>query len=249
MNQSENLTALGSSPADATIAASLSRQALQQYMSQVYMDQARIESESNQDLRRNARASSERPYIPFNSELTLDQLMSYPTATMYGSRALQVSHANSDYDIAFSSESSSIVSRLMAAGIRNTNPTDYFKLGPEGGYCAFFHKVPLGFDRDNPYRKIYADILVVHTDEDLDCISSAINDLRAIPSYLLENRDTRIDLYQKALVHRGWKRLETPSQVFRRGPAGQPGSIHSPFLLQEASEPTPWDRDTWESIH
>lgn len=240
MNQSEIMTALGTVAADATTAASLRIQAVQQYMSQVYIDQARMESEFNQDLRRNTRASSEKPYITSNLELTLDQLMSYPTATMYGSRALQVNHANSDYDIAFSNESSNIVRRLMAAGVKSTAPTNYFKVGPEGGYCAFFHKVPLGIDRVNPYRKIYADILVVHTDEDLDCISSSINDLRSIPSYLLENKGARIDLYQKALVHRGWRSLRTPSQVFRR-PAEQPGFRHSPFLQQEASEPLFWD--------
>lgn len=245
MNPSETMTALGTVAVDATTAASLRIQAVQQYMSQIYIDQARIEREFNQDLRRNTRSSSKKPRIIRNPELTLDQLMSYPTATMYGSRALQVNHVDSDYDIAFSSESSNIVSRLMAAGVMSTDPTNYFKVGPEGGYCAFFHKVPLMIDRvnrANPYpEKIYADILVVHTDEDLDCISSSINDLRSIPSYLLENRDTRIYLYQKALEHRGWKRsLGTPSQVFTR-PAGQPGSIRSPFLSQEATEPLPWD--------
>lgn len=241
MNQSESMTALGTESPVVTSAASLRTQALQQYVAQVYMDQGRIESEFNQDSRRNTRASSEKPYTVINQELSLDQLMSYPTATMYGSRALQVNHANSDYDIAFSSESSNIVSRLMAAEVKSTDPTNYFKVGPEGGYCAFFHKVPLVIDRVSPYKKIYADILVVHTDEDLDCISSSINDLRSIPSYLLEDKGTRIDLYQKALVHRGWKRLKPPSQVFRMDPAGQPGSIHSPFLLQEVSEPLPWE--------
>lgn len=169
-------------------------------------------------------------------QLSIDQLMSYPTATMYGSRALNVNHANSDYDIAFSSESSSIVSRLMAAGLTGTNPTNYFKVGPESGYCAFFPKVPLMNDNNNPFGEIHADILVLHTDEDLDCISSAIIDMKSIPSYLLEDKRTRTDLYQKALEHRGWKRLKTLSQVFARS-TEQPGPILSPFLLQEASEP------------
>lgn len=241
MNQSEIMTDLGVIAADTTRAVFLRSQAFQQYVAQGYRGQDRIEAEFNQDLGRNTRASSEKPYIPINSELTLNQLMSYPTATMYGSRALQVNHANSDYDIAFSSESCNIVSRLMAAGVKSSDPTNYFKVGPEGGYYAFFHKVPLAIDRDNPYgKRMYADILVVHTDEDLDCISSSINDLRSIPSYLLENKGTRIDLYQKALVHRGWKRLKTPSQVFMR-PAEQLGPILSPFLLQEASEPNPWE--------
>ena len=241
MNQSEIMTALSAVAADVTTVASLRLQALNQHMSQVHINQGRIESEFNQDLRRATQASREKPYISISPKLSLDQLMSYPTATMYGSRALQVNHANSDYDIAFSSESSSIVSRLMAAGAQNTDPTNYFKVGPEGGYCAFFPKVPIVIGRDNPYeKKMDVDILVVHTDEDLDCISSAINDLRAIPSYLLENKDTRIDLYQKALVHRGWKRLSPPSQVFVR-PVEQPGTILSPFLLQGASEPLVWD--------
>ena len=238
MNQSEIMTALGAIAANVTTEASLRLQAAQQYMSQVYIDQGRIMSEFNQELRRDTQASREKPYTTGTLKLTLDQLMSYPTATMYGSRALQVNHANSDYDIAFSRESSNIVSRLMAAGVRSTDPTNYFKIGPEGGYCAFFHKVPLVIDSVNPHRKMYADILVVHTDEDLDCISSSINDLRSIPSYLLENKGTRIDLYQKALVHRGWTRLE-----FMR-PAEQPRFIHSPFLLQEASEPNQWDWTT-----
>ena len=218
MNQSEIMPALGAVAVDTTIEGSLRLQAVQQYMSQVYINQGRIMSEFNQELRRDTRASREKPYTTGTLEVTIAQLMRYPTATMYGSRALQVNHANSDYDIAFSSESSNIVSRLMAAGIESADPTDYFKVGPEGGYRAFFPKVLLAVDRVNPYEKMYADILVVPTDEDLDCISSSINDLRVIPSYLLENKGTRIDLYQKALVHRGWK-----------------------SLLQVASEPFPWD--------
>ena len=66
MNQREIMTALGTVAADATTTASLRLQAMQHYMSQVYTDQGSIVPEFNQDLRRNTRASRERPHITSN---------------------------------------------------------------------------------------------------------------------------------------------------------------------------------------
>ena len=145
-------------------------------------------------------------------KLHIEELLGHPTATMYGSKALHVDSQTSDYDIAYSKESSYILRLLMSTGLTPTDPSEYFKVGPESGYCAFFSKVPLIGSVEEPFAR-YADILVLHTDEDLDCIRSSINDLQSIPSYLLENKRTRIDLYQKALVHRGWKTLPPSMSV------------------------------------
>ena len=146
-------------------------------------------------------------------KLSIEQLLYQPTATMYGSRALHVNSKDSDFDIAYSNESSDIVKLLMSTGVKPSNPSNYFTVGPESGYYAFLAKVPLAVQMDNPLERAYADILVVHTDEDLDCISSSINDLKSIPSYLLEDKATRIRLYEEALVHRGWKRLPRPADI------------------------------------
>lgn len=122
---------------------------------------------------------------------------------IYGSRSLHVEAEYSDYDFAFSyEEHKRVFDILVDSHIDVSNPTGYFQSSPEAGYKAFFQYK--GLDPVSNER-VKVDILFVHNDEDLDVIRSSVQDLQSIPQYMLRDKKFRIDAYNKALQHRGWK--------------------------------------------
>ena len=128
-----------------------------------------------------------------------ERLLSTEGVVLYGSRALNVNRNSSDYDLAFSYEAHRMVYEYLK--VNNTpisSSTSYFTSVPEAGYHTFFQY--MGED-----TKI--DIIFVHNDEDLDVIRSSIQDLQSIPSYMLHDKHFRIEAYNRALQHRGWKPL------------------------------------------
>ena len=131
--------------------------------------------------------------------IDVERLVSTEGVVLYGSRALNVNRNSSDYDLAFSYESHRRVYEYLK--VNNTpisSSTSYFTSVPEAGYHTFFQY--MGED-----TKI--DIIFVHNDEDLDVIRSSIQDLQSIPSYMLHDKHFRIEAYNRALQHRGWKPL------------------------------------------
>ena len=127
----------------------------------------------------------------------ISPILKDPGVVLYGSRALGVDHQKSDYDIALSYESHKhIYSWLLSANITVSSNIDYFTSVPEAGYHTFFQHHASDFK---------ADIIFVHNDEDLDVIRSSVRDLQSIPAYMLAHKTFRIEAYNRALQHRGWK--------------------------------------------
>lgn len=134
---------------------------------------------------------------PKSQDIDISPILKEPGAVLYGSRALGVNHQKSDYDIALSYESHKhIYSWLLAANITASSNIDYFTSVPEAGYHTFFQHHASDFK---------VDIIFVHNDEDLDVIRSSVRDLQSIPAYMLTNKSFRIEAYNRALQHRGWK--------------------------------------------
>lgn len=139
------------------------------------------------------------PFRDNPKSIDVERLLSTEGVVLYGSRALNVNGNSSDYDLAFSYESHRMVYEYLK--VNNTpisSSTSYFTSVPEAGYHTFFQY--MGED-----TKI--DIIFVHNDEDLDVIRSSIQDLQSIPSYMLHDKHFRIEAYNRALQHRGWKPL------------------------------------------
>ena len=137
------------------------------------------------------------PFRDTQKPIDVERLLSTEGVVLYGSRALNVNRNSSDYDLAFSYESHRLIYEYLK--VNNTpmsHNTSYFSSVPEAGYHTFFQY--MGED-----TKI--DIIFVHNDEDLDVIRSSIQDLQSIPSYMLYDKHFRIETYNKALQHRGWK--------------------------------------------
>ena len=148
------------------------------------------------------------------------QLLLEASGVIYGSRGLHIESPTSDYDFAFSyEEHKNLFHTLMNYDIHLNSFTDYFSSAPEAGYYAFFQ-----YEGLDPMtnKKIKVDILFVHNDEDLDVIRSSIQDLQSIPQYMLRDKKFRVDAYNKALQHRGWKELRMPPNTAIRGYRGHP---------------------------
>ena len=205
MNQNEIYTPLLAVAADATVPPSVRLQASQEYRVQaspfIQRDGAQIaymqslwsrldESIFQQPHRAKAIA------VPIGFLLNAG-------GVIYGSRSLHVEAEYSDYDFAFSyEEHKRVFDILVDSHIDVSNPTGYFQSLPEAGYKAFFQYK--GLDPVSN-EKVKVDILFVHNDEDLDVIRSSVQDLQSIPQYMLRDKKFRIDAYNKALQHRGWK--------------------------------------------
>lgn len=157
------------------------------------------------DLRRIIRSTTESPYsrdwnAPPPSSIDIQRILEVPGGVMFGSRALNIHTGYSDYDIAFSYESHGyIYEYLQVNNVHTIDISSYCESLPEGGHKALFQYNPGDTDK--------VDILFVHNDEDLDVIRSSVQDLRNVPAYMLENKKTRIHLYNMALQNRGWKKL------------------------------------------
>jgi len=107
----------------------------------------------------------------------------------FGSRALDVHQEHSDYDYAVLSE------HLEDFCFSHCNAENYFKVLPENDY-----EVALKI----PFKDSSVDIIILDKAEDLEVVSKAINDLKSIPKYLLQDKLFRIDAYEKALIFYGW---------------------------------------------
>lgn len=139
------------------------------------------------------------PFRDNPKPIDVERLLSTEGVVLYGSRALNVNRNSSDYDLAFSYESHRMIYEYLR--VNNTpisHSTFYFTSVPEAGYHTFFQYI--GEDTK-------VDIIFVHNDEDLDVIRSSIQDLQSIPSYMLYDKHFRIEVYNRALQHRGWKPL------------------------------------------
>ena len=205
MNQNEIYTHLLAVAADATVPPSVRQQASQEYMVQAspftQRDDVQIAYMQNLWSRLDESIFGQ-PHRAKAIAVPIGFLLN-AGGVIYGSRSLHVEAEYSDYDFAFSyEEHKRVFDILVDSHIDVSNPTGYFQSSPEAGYKAFFQYK--GLDPVSN-EKVKVDILFVHNDEDLDVIRSSVQDLQSIPQYMLRDKKFRIDAYNKALQHRGWK--------------------------------------------
>lgn len=110
-------------------------------------------------------------------------------SVQFGSRPLGVHTNESDFDFAILKED------LPDFDYKLVDPRRYFNVLPINSKLILGYKV-------NGKRM---DILVLDLQTDLDVVRTVINDLINVPKYLLAQKHIRLDLYEKALLHYGWK--------------------------------------------
>ena len=173
---------------------------------------------------RGAEAHVTRESNPFSNEIlrrdpdpiSLRMLLE-ANGVMYGSRGLHIEEQYSDYDFAFSyEEHKNLFHTLIRLNIPKGDSTSYFSSVPEAGYHTFFQCKGLDLSGEG----VKVDILFLHNDEDLDVIRSSMQDLQSIPQYMLRDKKFRVDAYNRALQHRGWKEFRMSPNTDIRGYRG-----------------------------
>ena len=154
--------------------------------------------------------------------------------TPFGSRPLGVASKFSDYDYAISEDDFRdlakkypILKDELQSHARDT--TNYSKVEPEHGFVTLIHKFNTGEIENPTVSMITVDILVCKSDEDIDIIRSTIADLCRVPTYMLQEKRIRIELYQLGLSERGWTE---PSRQNLRARAARESAIRETAQAQ-----------------
>lgn len=121
---------------------------------------------------------------------------------LFGSKAFDLPNTN-DYDYAITKDIYDKYEELFTKIEKDYDPTSYFPQGPEHGFFKTYLKIKI--------KDSYYDILIVYNEDDLDVIRNSVYDLQQCPPYLLDNKETRIRLYERALTEYGWERLRRTS--------------------------------------
>lgn len=116
-----------------------------------------------------------------------------------GSMALGVPTATSDYDVYMTADAYyKLFKHSISQCLDAMDSAAYTAIQPRNGYCKIRYKFKTA---DNHF----CDILVLEYDSDLAIIEFAMNDLAAIPKYLMKDKPFRIAAFQNALLHYGFK--------------------------------------------
>lgn len=131
--------------------------------------------------------------IPFSWCLGSDKqtiaALRFSGAVEFGSRALGVHSEHSDYDFAIlKSNYLKLFPNCDLAEIRRDN---YFKIKP-------------GYGHNYLKKRNNIDILVLEHQEHLDTVRKAVEELKTLPTYFLEDKPLRISLYEKSLEVHGF---------------------------------------------
>lgn len=115
-----------------------------------------------------------------------------------GSMALGVPTATSDYDVYMTADAYyKLFKHSISQCLDAMDSAAYNAIQPRNGYCKIRYKFKTA---DNHF----CDILVLEYDSDLAIIEFAMNDLAAIPKYLMKDKPFRIAAFQNALLHYGF---------------------------------------------
>ena len=118
--------------------------------------------------------------------------LKFSGAVEFGSRALGVHRERSDYDFAILE--STYLKLFPNCDIVRIPISEYFKISP--GYGQNYLKKHSLVDN--------IDIIVLEHQEHLDIVRKAVEELKTLPTYFLEDRSLRISLYEKSLEARGF---------------------------------------------
>lgn len=127
-----------------------------------------------------------------------EKLLELESSILIGSRGLGVGTEKSDYDIAVlkSEVPSGLLDNLTKLKIKN-----YSKILP--------------LNNTELHRSGGIDVLVYEDISQISVVKNAMNDIKRVPKYLLEDKYTRVLLFESALDHYGFTRDEEVSFVFQ----------------------------------
>ena len=128
------------------------------------------------------------------TKLTIEKLR-FLGAVEFGSRALGVDKGNADYDFAMlRTVFDKLVEGDTTTEIHWADVGSYFKIVPAFAKCSMVVT----------YTTAKTDILLFERQSDLDIIAKSVEDLKALPRYMVVNKQRRVALYQEALLRNGF---------------------------------------------
>jgi len=123
------------------------------------------------------------------------KVLNSPHALLLGSRALGVSHSESDYDVAFSVEH-------MPAPFAKENLTSGASIE------LYFHLIPpygKGWKLSYYEEDVKVDCLFFDDARSMEQLSAAISSLKKYPQFIIEDKSLRVGLFEAHLKQLGWK--------------------------------------------
>ena len=140
---------------------------------------------------------------------------------LIGSRAFDIETVfTSDFDIVITDHIYKTYSRLFTDDMKNTafDLKEYFNVLPPMSNDILI-KTWLPYKGGNDNSKQYScDIIIYKKESDVEKIKIIMEELKQIPSYLLQEKDLRVRLFQESLLHYGF--------VMKNG-SGSPANVNT----------------------
>jgi len=138
--------------------------------------------------------------------LTIDYLLQLG-GILIGSRAFDIETVfTSDFDIVITERIYKNYSRLFTDDMKNTavDLKEYFNVIPPMSNDILI-KTWLPYKGGSDNSKEYScDIIIYKNESDVEKIKIIMEELKQIPSYLLQEKDLRVRLFQESLLHYGF---------------------------------------------
>jgi predicted nucleotidyltransferase len=140
--------------------------------------------------------------------MNLKKLIGFKDGILIGSRALQVARPDSDFDIVVKEDDMPDMEELSKKyELYFTN--DYNeRVVPLGNHSLLRINVT-----ENKKTIANVDLIVIDRDKDYEAYKNAINTLKALPQFLLTDKETRIKLFEESLIHFGLIRTEDKDDI------------------------------------
>jgi len=129
--------------------------------------------------------------------MTKQQLLNLPGSVLVGSRAFGVETIDSDYDIAIKLSDLPCELRDILDGPSNFDIRKYFKVLPLGN--AWY--IPKLKPEDTTDK---FDIIIFEDTADFISLREVVTDMKALPTYMLSDKPTRIHLFELGLLNYGF---------------------------------------------
>ncbi len=125
--------------------------------------------------------------------MNIKQMIGFKKGILIGSRALRVNKLHSDFDIV-------VKEKDISDDFR-----DKFQYEVHSNY--FNEVMPLGnFELLKIRREdLCIDLIIISDDADYDTYQNAIDSLKKLPKYMVEDKVIRVALFEKALLHYGFR--------------------------------------------
>ena len=158
--------------------------------------------------------------------MKLQDFFNIPNAVYIGSRALDCFSDYSDYDICvLKSEADKFLKKFTIIDL--DNPAFHMK--------HYMNILPLGNayivrKLNTEYQDITVDLLIYENQSDLNILRQCVDDIKLVPNYLLQDKNIRVNLFEKALLHYGFRESYEEEKEIKELPPIKKDNYYIPVI-------------------